>query len=119
MLLVAVAAFVQGQGAGLGCPPPDPVLLSTTKSGVLPVLPTPFSGVETLEGAIIVKGPPDPALVVLNLSTFPIDSYNLADTLQSMAQLRLRSTLQAQLIKRYYLQRIVRPLALDLGIRLC
>lgn len=61
MLLVAVAAFVQGQGAGLGCPPPDPVLLSTTKSGVLPVLPTPFSGVETLEGAIIVKGPPDPA----------------------------------------------------------
>lgn len=42
-------------------PPPPPVLLTTTKSGVLPVLPTPFNGVETLEGAIINKGPANPA----------------------------------------------------------
>lgn len=41
-------------------PPPSPVLLSTTKSGVLPVLPpSPFAGVETLEGAIMMKGPPN------------------------------------------------------------
>jgi hypothetical protein len=59
LLVLVGAVVVNAQGAGLGCPPPDPVVLSTTKSGVLPVLPTPFSGVETLEGAIIVKGPPN------------------------------------------------------------
>ena len=60
-LPVLLAALVNGQGEGLGYPPPSPVLLTTTKSGVLPVLPeTPFPGVETLEGAIIAKGPPNP-----------------------------------------------------------
>ena len=60
-LPVLLAALVVGQGEGLGYPPPSPVLLTTTTSGVLPVLPvTPFPGVETLEGAIIVKGPPNP-----------------------------------------------------------
>jgi hypothetical protein len=58
---VLLAALVNGQGEGLGYPPPSPVLLTTTKSGVLPVFPeTPFPGVETLEGAIIGKGPPNP-----------------------------------------------------------
>ncbi|KAF2437265.1 Cu,Zn superoxide dismutase-like protein [Karstenula rhodostoma CBS 690.94] len=40
-------------------PPPPPEVLSTIKSGVLPVLPTgtPFAGVDTLEGAIINPGP--------------------------------------------------------------
>ena len=37
--------------------PPAPVLLTATKSGVLPYLPTPFSGVETIEGAITYDGP--------------------------------------------------------------
>ncbi|KAL9114443.1 MAG: hypothetical protein Q9227_001524 [Pyrenula ochraceoflavens] len=43
--------------------PPDPVLLTMTKSGVLPVAPTPFNGVETLEGAIINDGPMNPGFV--------------------------------------------------------
>lgn len=45
---VAVAQFV---------PPPEPVLLTAAKSGVLPVLPPAFTGVQTLEGAIISKAP--------------------------------------------------------------
>lgn len=61
LITAMIASLVRAQGGGLGCPPPAPEILSTTKSGVLPVLPTPFSGVETLEGAIVVKGPPDPA----------------------------------------------------------
>jgi Cu/Zn superoxide dismutase len=44
---------------------PPPVLLSTTKSGVLPVIPsatgTPFAGVDTLQGAIISPLPPNPS----------------------------------------------------------
>ncbi|KAK5163395.1 Cell surface superoxide dismutase [Cu-Zn] 4 [Saxophila tyrrhenica] len=66
LLPVLAAAAVHGQGKGLGCPPPAPILLSTTKSGVLPVLPTPFSGVETLEGAIMEKGPPNPDYTPVN-----------------------------------------------------
>ncbi|KAI9726029.1 MAG: hypothetical protein M1828_002037 [Chrysothrix sp. TS-e1954] len=38
-------------------PPPAPVELTATKSGVLPVLPPGFTGVATLEGAIINKAP--------------------------------------------------------------
>jgi hypothetical protein len=37
--------------------PPSPVLLTATKSGVDPIVPTPFNGVETIEGAIIYDGP--------------------------------------------------------------
>jgi hypothetical protein len=37
--------------------PPSPVLLTTTMSGVVPIAPTPFNGVETIEGAIIYDGP--------------------------------------------------------------
>ena len=64
-LLVAVgAALVRCQGDGEGNPPPAPQTLSTTLSGVLPVLPTatpgPFAGVETEEGAIIDQGPANP-----------------------------------------------------------
>jgi hypothetical protein len=46
-------------------PPPPPVLLNATKSGVLPVLPTPFNGVDTLEGAIINPGPVNPGFTGL------------------------------------------------------
>ncbi|KAF1847111.1 Cu,Zn superoxide dismutase-like protein [Cucurbitaria berberidis CBS 394.84] len=43
-------------------PPPPVVILSTIKSGVIPVLPseTPFAGVDTLQGAIISPRPPLP-----------------------------------------------------------
>lgn len=42
--------------------PPPVSTLSTTMSGVLPVLPsqTPFLGVGTIEGAIIYDGPMNP-----------------------------------------------------------
>jgi hypothetical protein len=41
-------------------PPPPPVLLTASKSGVLPVVPTNFPGAETDEGAIIYQGPVNP-----------------------------------------------------------
>lgn len=47
-------------------PPPSPVLLTTTKSAVLPVLPTNFNGVDTLQGAIISKAP-------VNVSYTPVN----------------------------------------------
>jgi hypothetical protein len=47
-------------------PPPPPVLLNATKSGVAPTLPTPFSGAQTLQGAIIMPLPPVPGYVGLN-----------------------------------------------------
>ncbi|KAL9092527.1 MAG: hypothetical protein Q9165_004331 [Trypethelium subeluteriae] len=70
-LLAALgAAVVRGQGAGEGFPPPAPQTLSTTLSGVLPVLPTvtpgPFAGVETEEGAIIDQGPANPSFEPVN-----------------------------------------------------
>ncbi|KAF2670798.1 Cu,Zn superoxide dismutase-like protein [Microthyrium microscopicum] len=43
--------------------PPSPVLLTTTKAGVVPVAPTPFPGVETIEGALIDDGPALPGFV--------------------------------------------------------
>lgn len=62
LLTAASHAFPQGEGEGY--PPPPPQVLSTTLSGVLPVLPTvtpgPFAGVETEEGAIIDDGPANP-----------------------------------------------------------
>lgn len=62
MLPALGAALVRAQGAGEGYPPPPPQTLSTTKSGVLPVIPTatPFAGVETNEGAIVYDGPANP-----------------------------------------------------------
>jgi len=45
--------------------PPPPVLLTATESGVLPVLPTGFAGVETEEGAIIYDGPANPGFTGL------------------------------------------------------
>ncbi|KAF2150080.1 hypothetical protein K461DRAFT_281325, partial [Myriangium duriaei CBS 260.36] len=65
MRSVASLALGAALAAAQGVPPPPPVLLTTTKSAVLPVLPTPFSGVETLEGAIIAKGPPNASYVGL------------------------------------------------------
>ena len=46
-------ALASAQGA-----PPPPGTLTTTMSGVLPVLPTPFTGIETEEGAITYDGNP-------------------------------------------------------------
>ena len=43
--------------------PPDPVLLTSTQSGVDPIVPTPFPGVETIEGAITYDGDPIPGFV--------------------------------------------------------
>ncbi|KAK3673190.1 hypothetical protein LTR78_007030 [Recurvomyces mirabilis] len=65
--LGAAVAMAQGQGAGY--PPPPPMTLSTTLSGVLPVLPTQtpgFSGVETEEGAIVYDGPANPSFMPVN-----------------------------------------------------
>jgi hypothetical protein len=47
-------------------PPPDPVLLTATKSGVLPVLPPAFTGVETLQGSIINKAPVNKSYTPVN-----------------------------------------------------
>ncbi|KAF2126634.1 hypothetical protein P153DRAFT_297533 [Dothidotthia symphoricarpi CBS 119687] len=57
-LALASAQEVQVQEA----PPPPPQLLNSTKSGVLPQLPTqtPFTGIPTLQGAIISPVPPQP-----------------------------------------------------------
>jgi len=56
-------------------PPPAPVLLNATKSGVIPSLPsgTAFAGVDTLQGAIISPLPPQPGYVGLN-GTAPVRS---------------------------------------------
>ncbi|QIX00623.1 hypothetical protein AMS68_006140 [Peltaster fructicola] len=60
-LLVSTAALANAQSLAQGPAPPE-VLLSATQSGVLPVLPTatPFTGVETIEGAIVFDGPSNP-----------------------------------------------------------
>lgn len=65
LLLISAAtlAYAYPQGEGLGYPPPPEQTLATTKSGVLPVLPTPsaeFTGVAINEGAIIYDGTPNP-----------------------------------------------------------
>jgi hypothetical protein len=49
---VSLVAAVRAQA------PPSAVILTSTQSGVDPVVPTPFTGIETLEGAIIYDGPP-------------------------------------------------------------
>ena len=58
--VTSAQAPVRAQG-----PPPPPVLLNATKSGVIPILPTPFNGVDTLEGAIINAGPVNPGFTGL------------------------------------------------------
>lgn len=62
LLTLSVVPLLQAQYV----PPPAPVLLTSTKSGVLPVLPTPFNGVETLEGAIINKAPVNESYLPVN-----------------------------------------------------
>ena len=64
-ILGAAFARAQGtEGAGDGYPPPPVQTLETTKSGVLPVLPTnsaAFTGVTLNEGAIVNNAPtPNP-----------------------------------------------------------
>lgn len=62
VLLALAASFASAQYV----PPPAPVLLTATKSGVLPVLPPMFTGVETLEGAIIMKAPVNASYLPVN-----------------------------------------------------
>ncbi|KAF2247877.1 hypothetical protein BU26DRAFT_565304 [Trematosphaeria pertusa] len=71
-------------------PPPPPIVLSTTKSGVLPILPTntPFTGVDTLDGAIINPGPIVPGFLgpggtATTQSNLPAATYraDLPDTM--------------------------------------
>ena len=93
-LLLVASSFVavaHGQSASRAQgPPPSPVVLSTTKSGVLPVLPTStaFAGVDTLEGAIINPGPVNPGFTGLGgtataQSNLPAATYraDLPDTM--------------------------------------
>lgn len=58
---LAGAQVTQVQGV-----PPPASLLTATKSGVLPVAPTGFSGVETEEGAITYDGPMNPGFAGLD-----------------------------------------------------
>ncbi|KAF2681799.1 Cu,Zn superoxide dismutase-like protein [Lentithecium fluviatile CBS 122367] len=63
LLATTLLTLTHGQSSARAHgPPPPPVLLNSTKSGVLPILPTatPFNGIETLEGAIINPGPVNP-----------------------------------------------------------
>ena len=57
MRAYTLLSLIAGIASAQYVPPPDPVLLTATKSGVLPVLPPAFTGVETLEGAIMQKAP--------------------------------------------------------------
>jgi hypothetical protein len=62
LVSLGLTALASAQSQVVGGPPPPPEVLSTTKSGVLPILPTgtPFAGVDTLQGAIISPLPPLP-----------------------------------------------------------
>lgn len=68
VLLIALGAAVlaKAQVPQVQGVPPPASLLTETKSGVLPVAPTPFAGVETEEGAIIYDGPKNPGFEGLN-----------------------------------------------------
>lgn len=65
LAILGAAALARAQSLAQGIPPPAS-LLTETKSGVLPVAPTPFVGVETEEGAIIYDGEMNPGFVGLN-----------------------------------------------------
>jgi hypothetical protein len=66
-MLLGLLPFVAAQVAQVHeAPPPPPVLLNATKSGVAPTLPTPFNGTQTLQGAIIMPLPPQKGYVGLN-----------------------------------------------------
>ena len=66
MQAYALFAVIAGIASAQYVPPPDPVLLTAAKSGVLPVLPPAFTGVETLQGAIISKA-------AVNASYLPVN----------------------------------------------
>ncbi|KAJ4402640.1 Cell surface superoxide dismutase [Cu-Zn] 4 [Gnomoniopsis sp. IMI 355080] len=66
LLGAAALATAQGVTSQVQGVPPPASLLTATKSGVLPVAPTPFTGVETEEGAIIYDGPMNPGFAGLN-----------------------------------------------------
>jgi hypothetical protein len=66
-ILLGLLPFAAGQVSQVvEAPPPPPVRLTATKSGVAPTLPTGFAGVDTLQGAIIMPLPPQPGYVGLN-----------------------------------------------------
>jgi hypothetical protein len=66
-LLLGLLPFAAAQVSQVvEAPPPAPVRLNATKSGVIPTLPTGFTGVDTLQGAIIMPLPPIPGYVGLN-----------------------------------------------------
>lgn len=70
ILAVAFAALASAQSHVTEATPPPLVLLTTTKSGVLPVLPpatgAPFAGLDTLQGAIISPLPPNASYTPVN-----------------------------------------------------
>ena len=68
-LFLGLLPFAAAQVAQVTeAPPPPPVRLTATKSGVIPSLPsgTPFAGVDTLQGAIMMPLPPQPGYVGLD-----------------------------------------------------
>lgn len=78
LVLLSSLAVASAQTVAQGIPPPAS-RLTMTMSGVLPVAPTPFPGVDTLEGAIINDGPPMPGFVGMPLPLhhhFPRNSIN-------------------------------------------
>jgi len=54
---LAVLCTIAVARAQVAAPAPSPSTLTTTQSGVLPIAPTPFPGLETIEGAITYDGP--------------------------------------------------------------
>lgn len=64
--VLGTAALARAQASQVQGVPPPASLLTATKSGVLPVAPTPFAGVETEEGAITYDGPMNPGFAGLN-----------------------------------------------------
>jgi hypothetical protein len=86
--------------------PPAPVLLTTTKSGVLPVIPTAtpgaaFTGVETIEGAITYDGPANPgftvSLIVQRSSSMLLSTLKGASRKCSCATKHSRALLQSNI----------------------
>ncbi len=82
LLLLGFSALATAQNV-TEAPPPPQVLLTTTKSGVIPVLPTPFAGAETEQGAIVNQLPPPPGYTGL-AGTAAIQSSQPAATYRAV-----------------------------------
>lgn len=92
VLAAGFAVLASAQSQVTEAPPPPTVVLSTTKAGVLPVIPAatgaPFAGVDTLQGAIISPLPPNASYTPVNgpapsQTNQPATTYvaNLPDTM--------------------------------------